>query len=100
MFCRIIFSSDEYLVSLKLAVITLLSALVQLTNPLLKKYCIFSYLGGAFVPDIAVVNVEGQTDNSQQDPQPSKDRHRHKELLGQVAKLLNDHRLVCRGSKA
>lgn len=50
------------------------------------------------VPNVAVIDVEGEANDSKQDSQPSKDGHGHKELLGQVAKLLDDHGLVCRGS--
>lgn len=52
------------------------------------------------VPDFTVVDVERETDDSQQNSESSKDRHRNEELLGKVAKLLDNHSLVGRRSWA
>ena len=51
------------------------------------------------VPDVAVVNVEGETHYSQEDSQSGEDGHGHEEFLGEVAELLNHHGLISRGSR-
>lgn len=56
--------------------------------------------GGGHPPDIAVVDVEREAHDAQQDAEASENRHRHEKLLGQEAELLDDHGLVRRGAQA
>lgn len=42
-------------------------------------------------PHVAVVDVEGQTDDAEQDAEAGEDRHRRKQLLRQEAVLFQNH---------
>lgn len=42
-------------------------------------------------PDVAVVDVEGQAQDAQQDPEAGEDGHGREKLLGQIAELLDHH---------
>lgn len=52
------------------------------------------------LPDIAVVDVEGQTDDAEQDPEAGKDRHSSKQLLRQEAVFFYHHCPISRRPRA
>lgn len=47
-------------------------------------------------PDVAVVDVEGQTQDAQQDAEAGEDGHGRKQLLGQIPELFDHHGAVGR----
>lgn len=47
-------------------------------------------------PDVAVVDVEGQTQDAQQDPEAGEDGHSREKLLGQIPELFDHHGAVGR----
>ncbi len=47
-------------------------------------------------PDVAIVDVEGQTDDAEQDAEAGKDGHSSKQLLRQEPVLLDHHRPISR----
>lgn len=50
--------------------------------------------GGGDSPDVAVVDVEGQTDDAEEDAEAGEDGHGCKQLLRQEAVLLDHHRAI------
>lgn len=55
---------------------------------------------GANSPDVAVVDVEGEADDAEQDAEAGEDGHGCKQLLGQEAVHFDDHGAVSGGSGA
>lgn len=51
-------------------------------------------LWGGDSPDVAVVDVEGQTDDAEEDAEAGEDGHGCKQLLRQEAVLLDHHRAI------
>lgn len=47
-------------------------------------------------PDVAIVDVEGQTQDAQKDSEAGEDGHSSEKLLGQIAELFDHHGAVSR----
>lgn len=55
---------------------------------------------GENLPDVAVVDVEGEADDAEQDAEAGEDGHGRKQLLRQEPVLLDHHGAVSRGPGA
>lgn len=47
-------------------------------------------------PDVAVVDIEGQTQDAEQDAEASENGHGRKQLLRQISELFDHHRPIGR----
>ena len=61
---------------------------------------IYSHSAWANSPDVAIVDVEGETHDAEQDAEASEDGHGSKQLLRQESVLFNHHRPISRRSSA